>query len=146
MELCPTFQRWLDIATGSNPEPKIRALINQLWNTLNFLHKLNIYHFDIKIQNLLIDAQPSGDVLKLIDFGISKQHNRPETDTLSSAGYTSPEQYMKQPHTPLECEVWQLGVFMYVITHDTYPFGSTCTHNHSKACRRPTAPALAELH
>ena len=125
MEVCPGFHRWNQLASRPNSEVLVKPLIRQLVQTLTFLHSLSIYHRDIKVFNLLVDIKASGDVLKLIDFGVAALTNDPVKESLSSQGYTSPEQLARQNHTPLETEVWQLGVFLYIIVYDEFPFGGT---------------------
>ena len=123
MEECPSFKSWIKLASNSNSQELVKPLIRQLVETLTFLHGLDIYHRDIKVFNLLVEEKPNEYVLKLIDFGVAALSNEPIKDSLSSEGYTSPEQLALILHTPLETEVWQLGVFLYIVTYDEFPFG-----------------------
>lgn len=125
MELCPSSKEWVNISKSKNPELGLRELTIQLILTLDYLHSIGIYHCDIKTFNMLVDNHDDKLTLKLIDFGISKFGNHPQSDTLASAGFQSPEQFKKVPHYPKDTEAWQIGIILFLITHDMYPFGGS---------------------
>jgi serine/threonine protein kinase len=58
-------------------EPETRIIMEQLLLTIDFMHRRNIIHRDIKLDNVLInesseDCQDSsGIVVKIADFGLS---------------------------------------------------------------------------
>lgn len=69
------------------------ALLKQLLDVLNVIHKENIVHRDINPENILIS---NDNVLKLIDFGIAREHNdqkQKDTTILGTLGYAAPEQF-----------------------------------------------------
>lgn len=51
-------------------EEYARKLMKQILEAINFLHKHNIAHRDIKPDNFMFE-HPDSDNLKLIDFGLS---------------------------------------------------------------------------
>ncbi len=124
MEICPSHHAWPKLASQKTAEHLVKPILRQLIETMSFLHTLGIYHRDLKVFNLLVDERPEGHILKLIDFGVAALSNDVHTDTLSSQGFTSPEQFEHQPHTPLETEAWQFGVFTFIVVYDEFPFGS----------------------
>jgi len=77
-------------------EDKLKKIIFAIGQALDYIHKKNILHLDIKPSNILMD---NNDNPKLIDFGISKKYdlsNDQETSTAllaASKGYASIEQY-----------------------------------------------------
>lgn len=82
----------------------------QLMRALNYIHRLNVMHRDIKPQNLLID--PSCHILKVCDFGSAKKIS-PEEETsvsyITSRYYRAPELMFgarKYNHT---IDLWSAG-------------------------------------
>lgn len=51
-------------------EEQIKLIIQQLLDTVSYIHSMNICHRDIKPDNILYDRQ--NKKITLIDFGISK--------------------------------------------------------------------------
>jgi serine/threonine protein kinase len=49
-------------------EPILRQIMNQVFGAFDYLHKKNICHRDVKMENILIDEKLN---VKIIDFGFS---------------------------------------------------------------------------
>ena len=60
----------------------------QLMNVLQHCHSRNIYHLDIKPENLLLDQR---FCLKLTDFGVSKHQTGLLNTFVGTANYMAPE-------------------------------------------------------
>ncbi|EDO40421.1 predicted protein [Nematostella vectensis] len=117
---------------GDNPftEREAASVVRQVTTALAHLHSLNIAHRDLKPENLLYANHSENAALKLTDFGFAK-----ETDaalTLQTPCYTpyyvapevlGPERYDKS------CDMWSLGVIMYILLCGFPPFYS----NHGAA-------------
>jgi serine/threonine protein kinase len=58
-------------------EDTCRTLLAEIYLALKYLHKHNILHRDVKVENIMLDA--SGHV-KLVDFGVSIELKRHEDD------------------------------------------------------------------
>ena len=95
-----------------------------LINGLEYLHeKVNIIHFDIKPDNLLVNEFNN---LKITDFGISYQFNDNDlvkSINLGSPFYMSPEmthtdaKYFGKP-----CDIWSSGITLFYIVFKKLPF------------------------
>jgi eukaryotic-like serine/threonine-protein kinase len=79
----------------------------------------NIYpiiHRDIKPSNIMIMADPSfGELVKILDFGISKQLQENQNQTnfyLGTLAYSSPEQ-MEGKELDMRSDIYSLGVMMF---------------------------------
>lgn len=76
------------------PETEVRYYLAQILDGLETIHAAGIYHLDIKPANIMVDKE---QVVKLIDFGASKQQSVAGGATTSTAisytkGYAPSEQ------------------------------------------------------
>jgi serine/threonine protein kinase len=80
---------------GKIPEPDVQQITRQILHALDYLHRRNITHRDIKPDNILI-ASRSPLIVKLSDFGLSKCVTDQETFLKTFCGtllYCAPEVY-----------------------------------------------------
>merc|ERR1719222_1872973 len=106
-------------------EREAAEIVKDICVAVKFLHDMNIAHRDLKPENLLYTRKDNLGVLKLTDFGFAKEtHTR---DTLQTPCYTpyyvapevlGPEKYDKS------CDIWSLGVIMYILLCGFPPFYS----------------------
>lgn len=106
------------------PEEAAYDIMIQLLEALTTIHSQNIWHLDLKPENVLIDQK--GDVT-LIDFGASKHIDNSESLTTSSSlamtpGFAAPEQLQGDmskfgPWT----DYYALGATLYNITTNNLP-------------------------
>lgn len=105
-------------------------------------HGLGIVHRDLKPGNLFLARTPEGVVLKVLDFGISKQISSPLGSTtriprtsLTSAGdpvgspyYMAPEQMRASPDIDARADIWSLGAILFELLTGQCPYeGDTMT-------------------
>ena len=80
---------------------------------IDYCHKFDIIHRDIKLENLLIN--PEDDVLKLCDFGFARVlPQKPTvqlTDYVATRWYRSPE-LLLGTHYGKELDYWAIGCIM----------------------------------
>jgi renal tumor antigen len=97
------------------PEGKVVKWMHELFLAMEFMHSRNIFHRDVKPENLLL----IGDVLKLADLGsccwmTSKQ---PLTEYISTRWYRAPECLLTSGHYSAKMDIWAAGcVFFEVMT------------------------------
>lgn len=96
-------------------------------DALSFAHSVNIIHRDLKPANIMIlECPDSSPLVKLLDFGISKQtvETRQTTVTLELSGtpkYMSPEQCKGKPCTAVS-DIYSLACVMYEAIAGSAPF------------------------
>lgn len=89
---------------------------------INYIHKKNIIHRDIKPDNLMIDKN---GYLKVIDFGVAKELKDKDT-TQTCCGtphYLAPEVLMGKGYS-YSADYWAVGITMFEIFYGYYPFGT----------------------
>lgn len=119
------FNQIQDRGDQAFTEREASAIMKNIGEAIQFLHAINIAHRDVKPENLLYSTKRPNALLKLTDFGFAKEttsHN-----SLATPCYTpyyvapevlGPEKYDKS------CDMWSLGVIMYILLCGYPPFYS----------------------
>jgi serine/threonine-protein kinase SRK2 len=112
-------------------EGDTRFFFRQLVLAISYCHSKRVAHRDIKLANVLLASRERGPpLLKVCDFGLSKQWQRwEEASTHTTCGtpaYMPPEvleQMMADVgYDPRAADVWSCGVFLYVLLLGKFPF------------------------
>ena len=107
-------------------EKTIKIILTQIFNAIDYLHKNYISHRDIKLENILINKETL--FIKIIDFGfgIYNPNRKMQTYNCGTPSYIPPEMILKSPYLAEQADIWSLGVLVFKIFCDDYPFkGST---------------------
>ena len=101
-----------------------RIIISKVVNGVKYLHDKNIYHRDIKMENIMIN--PSTSCVKLIDFGFSIEWTSDMellTKYCGSVHYAAPEILCATPYKGGPSDIWSLGILIFtVFSAGVYPF------------------------
>ncbi|BFU21794.1 protein kinase, putative [Entamoeba histolytica HM-1:IMSS-B] len=111
------------IQRGSFTEADASDIVYQILSALCYIHSNGIGHRDLKPENLLC-ATPKGDIVKIADFGLSKDNsdgNTAMTTCCGSPSYVAPE-VLEGSSYDHECDIWSLGVITYVLLSGYLPF------------------------
>ena len=121
------FQRKL-IQKKTLSETLLVYITKQILDALNYCHKSQISHTDIKHQNILIDENLN---IKLTDFSVSFTYANVEPDKkipLPFAGtslFMSPEILCHEEIFPNQCnkiDIFSLGILLYHLAYAEYPY------------------------
>jgi serine/threonine protein kinase len=127
MEGGELFTRIQQRATQAFTEREAAAIIYGICSAIQHLHRKHIAHRDVKPENLLYSKPDATGVLKLTDFGFAKRTEPTADRPLETPCYTpyyaapevlGPEKYDKS------CDMWSLGVVMYILLCGFPPFYS----------------------
>ena len=105
-------------------ESEIRNYLNQILDGLEAIHNEGMFHLDIKPANIMVDSH---DVVKLIDFGASKQQSMVGGATMSTGiSYTNgyaPSEQMAQSYDKFGpwTDFYALGATMYKLLTNQDP-------------------------
>ncbi|KAF2156122.1 Pkinase-domain-containing protein [Myriangium duriaei CBS 260.36] len=109
------------ISHGRLKEKQARRFGRQIASALDYCHRNNIVHRDLKIENILISK--TGDI-KIIDFGLSNTftpHGHLKT-FCGSLYFAAPELLQAKQYTGPEVDVWSFGIVLYVLVCGKVPF------------------------
>jgi serine/threonine-protein kinase len=96
-------------------------------------HEAGVVHRDLKPSNLFLSYENGAQVIKVLDFGISKIACESEpwvTSTAVTVGtplYMSPEQVRSSRDVDARADIWSLGVILYELIAGSPPFQGTTT-------------------
>ena len=97
-------------------------LLLPILEALDYAHRQNICHRDLKPMNIMVDAQGRA---VLTDFGIAKETDKDRGLTgrniIGTAYYISPEQCMGLKVTP-QSDIYAFGVILYQLCTGHFPF------------------------
>jgi serine/threonine protein kinase len=109
---------------------------SQLISAVGYLHRMGVVHRDLKLENIMVD--PSGNDLKIIDFGFSNWWNEGiyMKTPCGSPLYAAPEILMRKDYVGPEADIWSLGVILYSMLTGTIPWaGHTANEQMFNTCQ-----------
>uniref|UniRef100_A0A3Q2XMH5 Serine/threonine kinase 33 n=1 Tax=Hippocampus comes TaxID=109280 RepID=A0A3Q2XMH5_HIPCM len=127
------------------PEEEARHIIGCLADAITYLHKKNIMHRDLKLENILVKNSLddyNDDLLfsnQVADFGLSVKTLGVGSDNILSdicgtPVYMAPEMMSQRGYTHW-CDMWSVGVIMYILLCGEPPFISKSKENRLKEIR-----------
>lgn len=111
----------------------IEKMVMELFDVVAYLHRHNVIHRDIKLENILLNYDPDvllqlsllENVICLTDFGLSRRvSSRDEmlTTRCGSEDYILPELLMGLSYNGQLTDAWSLGVVTYALLENRLPF------------------------
>jgi len=140
------------LRAGRLPVPRALAIVDQVLAGLQAIHDAGIVHRDLKPANLLLADTPDGaDVVKIMDFGISKSTDG-DTETLTRTGkmvgtpqYMAPEQLLGA-EVDSRADLYAVGLTLYAMLAGRPPFAdASSTMELASMQLRDAPPPLSEM-
>ena len=126
-EYCPGGDLFTATKGKNLSEKEVANIIYQILLALNNLHKMKIMHRDLKPENILISKKEENGLfrIKICDFGTSHlfKIGEKEKNIMGSTYYIAPE-VLNQKYD-FKCDLWSIGVIMYVLLTKKVPFQGT---------------------
>lgn len=102
---------------------EVKMIMFQICRGLSSMHRLNYVHRDIKLANILID--PVDMIVKIADFGLSRQSDAPYVDLtneIETPHYRPLEVAMGSQEYTSSIDVWTLGIVFHELLTGKKPF------------------------
>ena len=100
----------------------------QLCSALTYLHKKQVIHRDLKLENIIIfDTEFSNKTketfynIKLIDFGTTTTYPKHDKEIVGSAYYLAPEVICDNYYTD-KCDIWSVGIILFMMLTQKSPY------------------------
>jgi 5'-AMP-activated protein kinase catalytic alpha subunit len=102
-------------------EEEASFFFSQIIHALDFIHKQNIAHRDVKPENMLLTEN---NTIKFIDFGLSNQYNKGGMlkTPCGSPCYAAPEMILGRKYGGAHIDIWSCGITLYAMMCGYLPF------------------------
>ncbi len=126
------------------PEPDAAKIASRICEALDYLHKNQVVHRDLKPQNIMLCNDGS---LRIMDFGIAKSLASRRltfvgfTPAMGTPDYMAPEQ-VKGSRGDHRTDIYSLGAILYEMATGEVPFGGDSPYviMNSRVTGDPVAP------
>ena len=99
-------------------------IVREILGAVSYMHRRGVAHRDIKPENLLFETTEEDSPVKVIDFGLAREHvggqDEPMRDSVGSPYYIAPE--VLRGEYDRSCDLWSVGVVAYVLLCGYPPF------------------------
>ena len=118
------------IEEGEYTQQRAAELFTMMVQAVNYCHQVGVVHRDLKLENFVFESKPTErSVLKLIDFGLSVKHRgsgiKKMKSVVGTAYYMAPEVLDAKVDYDNKCDVWALGVILFMMLTGTPPFNGS---------------------
>jgi serine/threonine-protein kinase len=126
------------------PLPEVLGIVARVAGALDYAHRNNVVHRDIKPGNIMYDR--AADTVKVTDFGIARIADSSKTKTgmvLGTPSFMSPEQLAGRKIDG-QSDLFSLGVTLYQLACGALPFqGESMAQLMFRITNEPPADPLA---
>lgn len=110
--------------TGGLDERYSKVLFKKILETIQLIHSEKIYHFDLKLNNILLDDKYNPIIC---DFGLSRTINDSEDNKFYGSFGTRvckpPQMHINQGFDGPKSDIFSLGVTLFKLITNHFPFG-----------------------
>ncbi|KAM8838001.1 myosin light chain kinase, smooth muscle-like isoform 2-T4 [Spinachia spinachia] len=115
------FERIVD-DNFEHTEPTSAHYMQQILEGMQYVHKQNIVHLDLKPENIVC-VDTTGTRIKIIDFGLASEleEGKPLLVMHGTPEFVAPEVINYEP-VGLETDIWSIGVICFILLSGESPF------------------------
>ena len=108
---CELFS-YIYLTQSGFPELYSKVIFAKILKGIQAIHNAGICHRDLKMQNLLVDANYNP---KICDFGFAAFNTGKLTEPLGTLNYAAPEILLKRPYDGFKADIFSLGVVLLTL-------------------------------
>lgn len=105
-------------------EEKAAKIINELLNSIEYIHSLGILHRDLKPENIILREKGQLEDLVIADFGLAdyyKKDGKYLFTRCGTPGYVAPEVLQDKVYD-FKVDVYSIGILLYILIVGKSPF------------------------
>ncbi|KAI8645798.1 kinase-like domain-containing protein [Parasitella parasitica] len=98
---------------------ELKNMLHQILSAVSHIHSHQVFHRDMKPENLLLDYSTGRPIIKLADFGLARElkSQPPYTEYVSTRWYRAPEVLLRSTEYSAPVDLWAVGtIFAELIT------------------------------
>jgi len=108
-------------------EADARDLLHVVIETIRHMHSYGVVHRDLKPENILFATEAADSPIKIADFGLAKLYQPLMNDDIlktlcGTPGYVAPEVLKNRNGYTPQCDMWSIGVILYIVLCGYPPF------------------------
>ena len=109
--------------TACFTEEEAARILHQLLTAVSYMHTHDVVHRDIKPENILFETSDKDSPIKVIDFGLARQHfdHEPPMSTIVGTPYYIAPEVLRKKYDK-SCDLWSVGVIAYILLCGYPPF------------------------
>jgi calcium-dependent protein kinase len=124
MELC-TGRELLECLSdlGHFDEKTASNIFRKILSVVNHMHKYQVCHRDLKLENFVGITKENETDIKLVDFGLSRKFGSSKnmmSTIVGTPNYVAPE--VLSGNYGEKCDLWSCGVILYMLLSGSPPF------------------------
>ena len=100
-----------------------KVLFKKVLETIQLIHNKGIYHFDLKLNNILLDEKYTPIIG---DFGLSRTINDSKDNkffgSFGTKAYKPPQMHRNQGFNGIKSDIFSLGVTLFKLVTNHFPF------------------------
>ena len=105
-------------------EEKAAKIINELLNSIEYIHNLGILHRDLKPENIILREKGQLEDLVIADFGLAEYYRKDGKYLFTrcgTPGYVAPEVLQDKVYD-FKVDVYSIGILLYILIVGKSPF------------------------
>ncbi|KAI1126258.1 kinase-like protein [Nemania abortiva] len=115
------LKRFMD-AQPQFSEDASQQIVRQLLKGIRFMHASRFAHRDLKPGNILVASYSPRWLVKIADFGISKQEGGTRLQTqVGTPGYMAPEVFEENNNYSVSVDIWAIGIIAIELLLKQHP-------------------------